>query len=58
MNQKVYHNKPHTFAELEANIQAEIVIIEENELKSVVMNCLKHAQQCLDVGEEHFQHLL
>jgi hypothetical protein len=44
MKQKVYHNNPQTLAELEANIQEEIAVIQENEHKSVAMNCLKHAQ--------------
>ncbi|CAG0887035.1 unnamed protein product [Darwinula stevensoni] len=47
-------NNPHTLAELEANIQAEIAAIREKELKSVAMNCLKRAQQCLDVEGGHF----
>jgi hypothetical protein len=52
------HNKPHTLAELEANIEAEIAIIQEKELKSMAVNSVICAQQCLDVGGEHFQCLL
>jgi hypothetical protein len=37
LKQKVYHNNPHTLAKLEANIQAEIAVIQEKELKSMAM---------------------
>jgi hypothetical protein len=48
----------HTLAELEPNMQAQIAVIQEKGLKSVAVNCLQHAQRCLDVQEQHFQRLL
>jgi hypothetical protein len=48
----------HTLDKLEVNIQAEIAVIQEKELKSMAINCLKHDQQCLDVGCMHLQHIL
>jgi hypothetical protein len=42
-----------TLAELEANAQAETVVIHDRELKSVATNFLRCAQQCLDVWGEH-----
>jgi hypothetical protein len=36
--------------EFEVNFQADIAVIQGKELKVVAKNCLKLAQQCLDVG--------
>jgi hypothetical protein len=45
LKQKVYRNYLQTLAELEVTIQAEIAIIQDKELMSVAVNCLKRAQQ-------------
>jgi len=47
-----YNNLP-TLAELEANTQVQTVVIRDREIKSVAMNFLRWAQQCLDKWGEH-----
>lgn len=51
----LHYNNLQTIAQFEANAQAVTVVIRDREFKSVAMNFLRWAQQCLDMWGEHLQ---
>ena len=55
---KVHSNNLHTIVQLKTNIHNSIVEITPNELAKVGGNLLKHAELCIKVHGEQFQHLL
>ena len=58
LKNKVYARNPHTLDDLKDYIRTEINSITEQQLMRVNEGFLKRCRKCVEVGGEHFQHLL
>ena len=58
LKNKVYASNPHILEELKDYIRTEINLITEQQLMRVNQSFLSPCRKCVDIGGQHFQHLL
>lgn len=58
LNTRVYHNKPRTLQDLEANIEEEIANLQLGVLRVTIQIAVKRAQLCINSGGGHLREII